>query len=68
MPEGTSAAIVAKLENAMKIASTDPEVLKISAKMKFPIYYRTAAETTAEMRAQWIAYSKLTEATGYNKK
>ncbi|MGB7302616.1 MAG: tripartite tricarboxylate transporter substrate binding protein [Burkholderiaceae bacterium] len=64
-PKGTSDAIMNKLAAAVKVASTDPSVIDISNKTKFPLHYRDRKATTEEMKAQWDSYKAIIEATGY---
>ena len=67
-PLGTSPKIIAKLEAAMLVASKDPALLKILSKVKFPLFYRNAADATKEMQAQWVSYQALVKSTGYKAK
>ena len=68
VPKGTPEEVITKLENAMKAASTDPDVLKLSEKIKFPMSYRTAKETEAEMSLQWSNFVNLLKEVGYKAK
>lgn len=65
-PKGTPAEVIAKLEAALKSASTHPDLIAISEKVKFPITYKNAADTTAEMQSQWDAFSNMITETGYS--
>ena len=67
-PKGTPADIMSKLAAAIKAASADPLIADISAKTKFPIFYKDPAGTVAEMNAQWNAYKAIVESTGYKAK
>jgi tripartite-type tricarboxylate transporter receptor subunit TctC len=68
VPKGTPQEVIAKLENAMKAASTDPNVLKLSEKIKFPMSYRSAEETKVEMGLQWSNFVNLLKEVGYKAK
>lgn len=64
LPKGTPKAVIAKVGAAVKAASTDPDIIALSARVHFPMAYRNGADATAEMRRQWDAYGKLIKATG----
>ncbi|UYV37056.1 tripartite tricarboxylate transporter substrate binding protein [Rhodobacteraceae bacterium D3-12] len=63
-PKGTSPEIMEKLSKALFAATTDPDVLKMSETMSFPISYRNAADASAEMQAQWKLFKAMTETIG----
>ena len=64
-PKGTSSAIMDKIAAAIKVASTDADVMDISKKTRFPIYYRDRKATLAEMKKQWDNYAGIVKAAGY---
>ncbi|MBT4264494.1 MAG: tripartite tricarboxylate transporter substrate binding protein [Deltaproteobacteria bacterium] len=68
VPKGTPKSIIAKIERAMKAASKDTNVLKISEKIKFPMSYRTAAETDEAMQNHWNDFADLIKEVGYKAK
>jgi tripartite-type tricarboxylate transporter receptor subunit TctC len=63
-PKGTPPEIIKKLSTALFSATTDPDVLKMSETMGFPISYRDAAETTEEMQSQWATFTAISDLIG----
>ena len=64
LPKKTPKAIVDKIEAALMVASKDPDIIALSARVHFPVAYRNGADATAEMHRQWRDYGKLVKATG----
>lgn len=67
-PKGTDPAIVNKMEAALKVASTDPAMIKISNAIQMPIVYKTAAEATALTHESVAAIADMLKTIGYKKK
>lgn len=65
-PKGTPADIIAKIEAAMAIVVAHPDLISISEKVGAPVTYKNAADTTAEMAAQWDAFANMITETGYS--
>jgi len=68
LPKNTPRAAVKRLEAALKSASLDPDVKKLTGKMSFPIVFRGAEQTTKEMHTQWNEYGNLVKETGFQAK
>ena len=66
-PKGTDPAIVGKMEAALKVASTDPAMKKISDSIQMPINYMTAEEATQLASSSKAAIAKMLETIGYEK-
>jgi tripartite-type tricarboxylate transporter receptor subunit TctC len=66
-PKGTDPAIIAKMEAALKAASTDPEMMKISKSIKMPIVYIPAADTNGLVAASTASIAKMLESIDYKK-
>lgn len=64
-PKGIDPAIVSKMEAALKVASTDPAMKKISDAIKMPIVYKTAAEATQLVDHSTAAIADMLKAIGY---
>ncbi len=64
-PLGTDPAIVAKMEAALKAASTDPEMVKITDAINMPIVYQTAAEATELVKTSTAAIATMLDTIGY---
>ncbi|MGI9356506.1 MAG: tripartite tricarboxylate transporter substrate binding protein [Rhizobiaceae bacterium] len=67
-PKGIAPAIVAKMEKALKVASTDPAMIKISKAIKMPIVYMTAAQANELTKASKAAITKMLKAIDYKQK
>lgn len=67
-PKGTSNTVIKKIEKAMKAASMDANVIKLSKKIKFPMSYRNAAQTKEEMKRHWTGFAALIKEVGYKAK
>ncbi len=67
-PKGTDPAIVKRMEAALKVASTDPAMIKISKAIKMPIVYMTAAEATELTKTSTAAIAKMLKAINYQPK
>ncbi len=65
-PKGTPADVLAKLEAALAAVVVQPDLISISEKIGAPITYKNAADTTAEMNAQWDAFAEMVKVTGYS--
>ena len=57
-----------KMEAALKVASTDPAMIKISNAIQMPIVYKTAAEATALTHESVAAIADMLKTIGYKKK
>lgn len=66
-PKGTDAAIVAKMEAALKVASMDPAMKKISDAIKMPIVYLNAKDASALVTDSAAAIAKMLIAVDYKK-
>jgi tripartite-type tricarboxylate transporter receptor subunit TctC len=66
-PKGIDPAIVKKMEAALKVASTDPAMIKISNAIQMPITYMTAAEATALTIQSKTAIASMLKTIGYKK-
>ena len=66
-PVGIDPAIVKKMEAALKVASTDPAMIKISNAIQMPIVYRTAAEATQLATESKAAIAQVLKDIGYVK-
>lgn len=64
-PKGTDPAIVAKMEAALKVASTDPDMMKISKSINMPIVYQTAAEASELVKESAAAIAVMLDTIGY---
>ena len=64
-PKGTDPAIVAKMEAALRVASTDPDMIKISKSINMPIVYQTAAETSQLVEDSAAAITIMLDTIGY---
>ncbi|MGI9422120.1 MAG: tripartite tricarboxylate transporter substrate binding protein [Hyphomicrobiaceae bacterium] len=64
-PKGIDPAIVAKMEAALKVASTDPAMIKISKAIKMPIVYMTAAQAGKLTKSSSAAVAKMLKAIDY---
>ncbi|MCB1739346.1 MAG: hypothetical protein KDK91_03190, partial [Gammaproteobacteria bacterium] len=67
-PKGTDKAIIEKMEKALKVAETDPDMIKVSEAVSYPINYMTAAEARALAERSWEITAKMIKATGYQPK
>ena len=67
-PVGIDPAIVKKMEAALKVASTDPAMIKISEAIKMPIKYMTAEQATTLASKSKADIAKTLEAINYQKK
>lgn len=67
-PKGIDAAIVSKMEKALKVASTDPAMIKISKAIKMPIVYMTAAQAGELTKTSEAAIAKMLKAIDYKQK
>lgn len=65
LPKGTPKDILAKLEETLRIASTDPELIKISTRLKYPIAFKTAKEAYDLLAKQLVQYKELVKTTGF---
>jgi tripartite-type tricarboxylate transporter receptor subunit TctC len=66
-PKGTDAAIVAKMEAALKAASMDPAMKKISDAIKMPIVYLNAKDASALVTSSTAAIADMLVAIDYKK-
>jgi tripartite-type tricarboxylate transporter receptor subunit TctC len=64
-PKGTDAAIIKKMEAALKVASTDPAMIKISEAIKMPIVYKTAEQASALVKESTAAITVMLKAIDY---
>ena len=64
-PIGIDPAIVAKMEAALKVASTDPEMIKITKAINMPIVYQTAAEASELVKTSAAAITVMLDTIGY---
>ena len=64
-PKGIDPAIVAKMEAALKVASTDPDMIKISESISMPIVYQTAAEASQLVEDSDAAIKVMLDTIGY---
>ena len=64
-PKGIDPAIVAKMEKALKVASTDPAMIKISKAIKMPIVYMTASQAKDLTHSSKAAIAKMLKAIDY---
>ena len=64
-PKGIDPAIVAKMEAALKVASTDPDMMKISKSINMPIVYQTAAEASELVEESAAAIRVMLDTIGY---
>ncbi len=67
-PLGIDPAIVAKMEAALKVASTDPDMLKITEAINMPIVYQTAAEASDLVGKSAAAIAAMLDTIGYEPK
>lgn len=67
-PKGIDPAIVAKMEKALKVASTDPAMIKISKAIKMPIVYMTAVQANELTHSSKAAIAKMLKAIDYKQK
>ncbi|MGI9480378.1 MAG: tripartite tricarboxylate transporter substrate binding protein [Hyphomicrobiaceae bacterium] len=67
-PKGIDPAIVAKMEKALKVASTDPAMIKISKAIKMPIVYMTASQAKDLTHSSKAAIAKMLKAINYKQK
>ena len=67
-PVGIDPAIVKKMEAALKVASTDPAMIKISEAIKMPIKYMTAEQATTLASTSKTDIAKTLKAINYQKK
>lgn len=66
-PKGTDAAIIAKMEAALKAASTDPAMIKISEAIKMPIVYLTAEEAGTLVATSTASVAAMLKSIDYKK-
>jgi tripartite-type tricarboxylate transporter receptor subunit TctC len=64
-PKGTDAAIIKKMEAALKVASTDPAMIKISEAIKMPIVYKTAEQASKLVEESTAAITEMLKAIDY---
>lgn len=64
-PKGIDPAVVARMEGALKVASTDPEMIRIAKAINMPIVYQTAAEATGMVSGSVAAIAEMLESVGY---
>lgn len=67
-PKGTSEAILKKMEAALKVASTHPDMIKVSKAVDYPIRFCTAEQSRKMAEESWDTIKKTIEATGYEAK
>ncbi len=67
-PKGIDPAIVKKMEAALKVASTDPAMKKISAAIKMPIVYMTAPQATELTKTSKAAIADMLKTINYQQK
>ena len=56
------------MEKALKVASTDPAMIKISKAIKMPIVYMTAAQANDLTKSSKAAIAKMLKAIDYKQK
>ena len=66
-PIGIDPAIVKKMDAALKVASTDPAMIKISQAIKMPIKYMNAEQATKLASTSKAAIAETLKAIGYEK-
>ena len=64
-PKGIDPAIVARMEAALKTASTDPDMIKITKAINMPIVYQTAAEASQLVKESAAAITVMLDTIGY---
>jgi len=67
-PKGTRQSIIDKMEAALKVASTHPDMIKVSEAVSYPISYETAADTRTIAEASWATLAEMIKSTGYEPK
>ena len=65
---GTSEAILKKMEAALTVASTHPDMIKVSKAVDYPIRFCTAEQARNMAEESWDTIKKTSEATGYEAK
>ena len=68
LPKGTPQEIIAKLEDTLRVASTDPDLMNISKKLMYPISFKTGKEAYELLAKQLKEYEKLLKITGFEAK
>lgn len=67
-PKGTRQSILDKMEAALKVASTHPDMIKVSEAVSYPISFKTGADARAMAEDSWATIAAMIEATGYEAK
>jgi tripartite-type tricarboxylate transporter receptor subunit TctC len=67
-PKGTSPAIIKKMEAALKVVQSDPDLIKITTALLTPIDYRTAAEAKTVAETVWNNFATVIKSTGFTPK
>lgn len=67
-PKGTSETILKKMEAALKVASTHPDMIKVSEAVDYPIKYCSAKRAREIAEESWETIEKTIAATGYEAK
>jgi len=67
-PNGTRESILHNMEAALKVASTHPDMIKVSEAVSYPISFKTAAESRKMAEESWEAIESVIKATGYEAK
>jgi len=52
----------------LKVASTHPDMIKVSEAVSYPISFKTAAESRKMAEESWEAIESVIKATGYEAK
>ena len=67
-PKGIDPAIVKKMEAALKVASTDPNMIKISKAIKMPIVYMNAADASKLVSESVVKIAQTLKTIGFQQK
>lgn len=67
-PKGTRQSILDKMDAALKVASTHPDMVKVSKAVSYPISYKSAADSKKMAEESWTTIKKVIESTGYEAK
>ena len=67
-PKGIDPAIVKKMEAALEVASTDPEMIKISKAIKMPIVYMNAADASKLVSESVVKIAQTLKTIGFQQK
>jgi tripartite-type tricarboxylate transporter receptor subunit TctC len=67
-PKGTRQSIIDKMEAALKVASTHPDMEKVSKAISYPIKYCSAADSRKIAKKSWNTIETMIKETGYEAK